>query len=251
MLEIILLVYLCGRIGRIVEPKGHRSGWYKFFLVISWFGGEFAGGLFAALILALLAGDNEPSLGMVYLFALGGAIVGVVIVFQIAKRLPDLRADLPQDPFDVSAFKPIAAVPEPRESGNPYQPPFSAEHGNLYDPAGLPTPPPAHYRKHSGLGIASFVIALLVGVLEFAVIIAAGIMETSAPGGMDEDSPAVMAVGFAICFGVLMHVMGLILGIVGVAQSGRNRVFAILGSIFNGVILIGIGLLMLVGISME
>lgn len=43
MLEIILVVFLCQKVGTMVGDKGHGKGLYYFLIVIAWFGGEFAG----------------------------------------------------------------------------------------------------------------------------------------------------------------------------------------------------------------
>ena len=44
-------------------------------------------------------------------------------------------------------------------------------------------------KKHSGLGIASFVVGIASGLLLLTVFVIAGIAETSTPGGIDEKSP--------------------------------------------------------------
>jgi hypothetical protein len=61
MLEILLLIYLCRRIGARLQKKGRPSGWFKFFVAVAWFGG-------------IINGPNqEPSLLPAYLSALAGA----------------------------------------------------------------------------------------------------------------------------------------------------------------------------------
>ena len=42
--------------------------------------------------------------------------------------------------------------------------------------------------KNSGLGIASFISSIVTGILIFLLFIFAGVMETSTPGGGDEDA---------------------------------------------------------------
>ncbi|HEV7222146.1 MAG TPA: hypothetical protein VGN42_05550 [Pirellulales bacterium] len=48
MLEILGVIGLRKMIGGMLERKSRRSGWFKFFVVIAWFGGEFAGRFRAA-----------------------------------------------------------------------------------------------------------------------------------------------------------------------------------------------------------
>jgi hypothetical protein len=53
-------------------------------------------------------------------------------------------------------------------------------------------------QKNSGLGISSFVISLIAGVLLSAIIVLAGIMESSSPGGTDGSSTKAVAMGLFI-----------------------------------------------------
>jgi len=85
MIEILLLVALTRKIGRICEEKGRRTGGFKALTVMLWIGGE----IFGAVV-AVSAGIEE--LG-VYLFALIGAAVGAGIAVLIAKNLAPLHAD--------------------------------------------------------------------------------------------------------------------------------------------------------------
>ena len=83
MLEIFLLIALTKRIGKILEEKGRKSGWFKFLTVVLWFGGEFIGGITGAII-AEISGVNEL---IIYLVALLGAAVGAGVAFIIAKSV--------------------------------------------------------------------------------------------------------------------------------------------------------------------
>ena|SRR5829696_8577483 len=85
MLEILLLVYLCKQIGKILRDKGRSPGWFQFLLVILWLGGEF----FGAVVASLLGVDQG---GGIYLGALLGAAGGAVIGFVIAKSVAPAAA---------------------------------------------------------------------------------------------------------------------------------------------------------------
>jgi hypothetical protein len=93
MLEILILIRMAGSIGKIVTAKGHPKFGYQFLLVALWFGGEFAGGVIGYVLGMALAGGEEPDFVFPYLFALGSAVVGAVVAFAIAKRLPDLKRE--------------------------------------------------------------------------------------------------------------------------------------------------------------
>lgn len=104
MLEVLLLIYLCKELGKILRAKGRSAGWFQFLLVILWFGGE----LFGAVAAAIIGFDSGAA---IYLGALLGAAGGAVLGFVIAKSVAPARPDgLPG--FDVVA---PARRPEPSE----------------------------------------------------------------------------------------------------------------------------------------
>jgi hypothetical protein len=120
MLEILGVIGLCKMIGGVLERKGRRSGWFKFFVVIAWFGGEFAGAIIAGIAAAVMNPGKEPAMLPIYLAALVCAGLGVGVVFLIASLLPDLR---PMQAAMHPAGAPFIGVPEPRDGDNPYRAP--------------------------------------------------------------------------------------------------------------------------------
>ena len=101
--------------------------------------------------------------------------------------------------------------------------------------------------KHSGVGIAAFIISLVMGFITFIVVVVAGILETSSPGGMDENSVEAAVVGLLIIGCILVQLVALGLGIAGLVQKNRKKLFAILGTVFSGMTLLGVVLLMVIG----
>ncbi len=85
MLEILFLIHLSKKIGKIVEAKGRKPGGYKAMLVAFWFGGEIVG----LLIGGAMVGE---SIG-IYLIALIGAGVGAAVSFGIANNLAPERPE--------------------------------------------------------------------------------------------------------------------------------------------------------------
>ncbi len=85
MLEILFLIFLSKKIGKIVVAKGRKPGRYKAMLVGFWFGGE---------IIGLLIGQSMlgESIG-IYLIALIGAGVGAAVSFGIANNLTPERPE--------------------------------------------------------------------------------------------------------------------------------------------------------------
>ncbi len=112
-----------------------------------------------------------------------------------------------------------------------------------YSPEGYPPLP------HSGLGIASFIIALVAGALLAMLVIAAGVMAATAGGGFDETAPATVALGCTILLAGLGHLVGTGLGIAGVVQRDRRKVFAVLGLVLNGLAILSIAGMLLIGIA--
>jgi hypothetical protein len=118
MLEILLVIHLCRRIGARLQDKGRPSGWFKFLVVVAWFGGEFAGGVAGGIVSAIIHGpDNEPALLPVYLAALAGAGLSTAFVFLLASQLSDARGLQP------IVGGPEGVMPPITETGNPYQSP--------------------------------------------------------------------------------------------------------------------------------
>jgi hypothetical protein len=79
MLEILFLIFLAKKMGKIVEAKGREPGRYKAMLVAFWFGGEILGLIIGRAIVGEYAA--------IYLIALIGAGVGAVAAFGVASNL--------------------------------------------------------------------------------------------------------------------------------------------------------------------
>lgn len=100
--------------------------------------------------------------------------------------------------------------------------------------------------KHSGLGISSFVISLVSVVIMFVLFVFSALMYAESGGAMDETAPQVVMLGLFIIITLLLSVVGLGLGIGGLFQKERRKLFAILGSCFSGsLIVITIGVMIL------
>jgi hypothetical protein len=111
---------------------------------------------------------------------------------------------------------------------------------NPYDSFGAPQAHEAQVerpQKHSGVGIASFIISLLTGAGLFLSFAAAGVLEASTPGGIDEQSPEAVAIGLAILGGLFVDLVALTLGVGGLCQDNRKKIFALLGALFSGLAL--------------
>lgn len=99
MLEIILLFFLCRRLGEILRAKGRSPGWYQFLLVVLWFGGE----LFGAIVTVAVFQVDGLAL---YLGAILGAAGGALLAFVIANSIPPMT---PLGPPGFAVIQPTRA----------------------------------------------------------------------------------------------------------------------------------------------
>ena len=118
---------------------------------------------------------------------------------------------------------------------------------------------PAQESRHSKTGLTSLVIAIptTVGIVVLFVIraiIGASTLSGTDPQSLDprslQDSPAfagfaLVGLGFLVC--LIMYFVGPVLGLVGVFQRRRKRLFAILGTVANGLAVLVIVSLLVLG----
>ncbi len=83
--------------------------------------------------------------------------------------------------------------------------------------------------RHSGLGIAAFVTSLVAAVLMFVVLMAAGVVETATPDGLDEGSPIAIVIGLAMMLAFMAEAVAGALAIANFFQRDRRKLFGILG----------------------
>lgn len=96
--------------------------------------------------------------------------------------------------------------------------------------------------KHSGPGIASFIISL-VTILGYAAIFIFIIMKASSMVNENsnllvESSQAIMLIGFSVIILTALNVIGVVTGIIGISLRKRRKVFGIIGTIINAVIIL-------------
>lgn len=89
---------------------------------------------------------------------------------------------------------------------------------------------------HSGLGVASFILGLLNAFLMIVCFLLAGILE-SQPGGMQDQ--AATLVGSGMIFVFFLCLIAAALGVAGLFQGNRKRVFAGLGLFLSAVTVMG------------
>lgn len=103
------------------------------------------------------------------------------------------------------------------------------------------------HTPHSGMGIAAFITAVCGAVLMLGLVVIAGIIETTTPGGMEETSMSAILLGLGLMLTALMQLVAFGLGVAGALQADRRRVFAVLGLVFSIGSMLGVVLLMVIG----
>lgn len=91
-------------------------------------------------------------------------------------------------------------------------------------------------KKHSAYGIACFIISIVAILMIFGVLLVSQIINPI-EAGLSEDSFYVV-IGLIAILGGFLSLIGLGLGIYGVVQKNRKRVFSVLGVIFNVLVVI-------------
>lgn len=120
---------------------------------------------------------------------------------------------------------------------------------------------PAHFRdsspgvtgaelKHSGLGIASFVMSILVGLSIFAAMVTTAFVESAKGAEVQDDSPEAVILGFTIIGLLFVDLLALALGVAGLVQPNRQKIFAVLGTVFSLLIVLGTVGLIVIGLTM-
>lgn len=131
--------------------------------------------------------------------------------------------------------------------------PSRAGHGSLspyVSPAATDERWQSPERRHSGVGIASFITSVISGLAIFGLVVAAGVLEETTPGGVDEESVAAIVLGLFLLAFCFTSFIALGLGIGGCFHKNRKKVFAVLGTLFSALTLIGIVSIIALGMSM-
>ncbi|WP_055108906.1 hypothetical protein [Paenibacillus ihumii] len=130
-----------------------------------------------------------------------------------------------------------------------------------YEPGAQPSPNQAYAAsaqplaplKHSGLGIASFVMSIIAVIGYFAaffMIIAAIGQAVQNPAYIEqslmEDPAAILGI-LALFGAAIINLIALILGIIGLVIKNRKKVFAIIGTILSALSLLMIVFFYIIG----
>ena len=99
-----------------------------------------------------------------------------------------------------------------------------------------------HDLQHSGPGIASFIISLVTimgyAALFIFIIMKASSMVNENSNLLAESSQSIMLLGMTVIILSALNVIGVVIGIIGLSIRKRRKVFGVIGTIINGVIIL-------------
>jgi len=101
--------------------------------------------------------------------------------------------------------------------------------------------------RHSGLGIASFMISMVIIGFVFFLFFLIVILAVIAPDLSQTNSTMIRTLGTFLMLSSLASLVGVGLGVAGLKQINRKKVFSILGLVFNLMIIAGMIMLIVIG----
>jgi hypothetical protein len=100
--------------------------------------------------------------------------------------------------------------------------------------------------KHSGFGIASFIVSIVQAFITMIVVLSAGLVGRMHPS--NDKQLFFMIIGLLVFAGLFVNLVGVGLGIGGIFQHNRKKVFSILGIIFNFAVILSVAALIIFGL---
>ncbi|PSK94426.1 hypothetical protein [Taibaiella chishuiensis] len=80
-MDIILLIYLCWRMKKIVKPKGYNANTWQLYVVAAWILAEIAG-----MVVSFMLGKDLDTMMITGILC---AVLSYLVLHQRAKALPD------------------------------------------------------------------------------------------------------------------------------------------------------------------
>ncbi|KZE66980.1 hypothetical protein AV545_23740 [Paenibacillus jamilae] len=134
-----------------------------------------------------------------------------------------------------------------------WQKPAASEEHPVFSEAPVFQPPVK--LKHSGPGIASFIMSLvsLIGYIILAIMVINLMAHFSQYQTMNPEvalhQTGTVMIPFIFLGSLLLNCSGLVVGIIGIALKNRKKTFAITGLIINALIIVGFIALLAIGLS--
>ena len=94
--------------------------------------------------------------------------------------------------------------------------------------------------KQSRLGIASFILSLISGIIIVGLAINAAVIYISSPEAFDDDSVGIAIMGLLMLLMIVFEVVALGLGIAGLVQHNKKKTYATIGTALSAMIIFGL-----------
>ena len=101
--------------------------------------------------------------------------------------------------------------------------------------------------RHSGLGVSAFVLSLLSGLVLCTTVFIAAYMQATTPGGVNQRAASTVLTGLVMLSGMFMALVAGGLGVAGMFQTTRRRLFAVIGAVLSAAQLLLVVALMFIG----
>jgi len=105
--------------------------------------------------------------------------------------------------------------------------------------------------RHSGYGVASFCLTLVMGLFFLIAFGMAGLHTIPGVVEMDEDSPWIVLLGLMVLGSFFGNLLAIALGVVGLLEKRRKKAFAVLGTVMSSVSVLLVIILIVVMILMD
>ncbi|MGF1486770.1 MAG: hypothetical protein ACFBSE_06605 [Prochloraceae cyanobacterium] len=107
-------------------------------------------------------------------------------------------------------------------------------------------------RSHSIAGIISFILGSINAIANFSNLVYAGYLGTQNPAILNDDnSLALMTIGFIVILGFLFGLIGIGFGVFGTFAPKRQKLFPIIGIIINTAVIVILASILAVGLSLQ
>ena len=101
--------------------------------------------------------------------------------------------------------------------------------------------------RHSGLGIASFILSIVAFFTQIFVYTVYTIKQFSDPQWLEQESIGSTLIGFLMIVSIFIVLVGFGLGIAGIIQKEKRKVFSVLGVVLNLLMIMFLGFAMIPG----
>lgn len=185
-----------------------------------------------AILLYHLAAQYNISDSEVLFFIIPAVLLGALSFYILSRKPSRIAHILEERDRDIA----LRSMQETVQNS-------TIQDNNMYPPQGYIMP--YTQIKHSNLGIASFIIAMVVGICDVGLLI---LTIVSTVVSQDTGIKAAVAFVLMLILGAILNLVGIGLGIGGALTKNRKQIFPILGIVFNSLAILVFVIIIAAGI---